>query len=120
MHKQSGMTLISMMLLAGLVGMIGYGILQLVPVYLNQMKVKSILNGLESEFVGQEVSPMQVMNAIDKRLNIEMVSVPARQDFKVTKTDHGLRVQVDYTREVPYLGNLSIVAAFDDAVEITR
>lgn len=119
-NRQGGMTLIGMLLIAGLVALVGYGVMRLVPVYMTQMKVKNILSGLESEFVGQSPSSAQVLNSITKRLDIDMVTVPTRQDFSVLKTDRGLRVEVYYERQVPYIANLSLVATFEDAVEITR
>ena len=92
-NRQGGMTLVSMLFITALVALIGYGIMRLVPVYLTEMKVKNIMSGLESEFVGQEVTAAEIMNTISKRLDIEMVTVPDRKDFRVMKTDGGLRVE---------------------------
>jgi hypothetical protein len=38
----------------------------------------------------------------------------------ITKTEDGLRVSVDYEDSVPYIGNLSLSAAFENSVEIRR
>lgn len=119
-NRQAGMTLISILLIAAMVGALAYGAVRLTPVYLTQMKIRSILTGLKDEYAGQEATPAQLMNAIAKRLDIEMVDFPKRQDFRVTKTDSGHLVEVSYEDRVPYIANLYLVAVFDNSVEIRR
>ena len=49
-----------------------------------------------------------------------MVTILTPRDFKVTKTEEGFKVQAQYENRAPYLGNLYLVAEFDNAVEIRR
>jgi hypothetical protein len=120
MRRQRGITAISFLILAAMVGALGYAAVRLVPVYLNQMKVAKILTDLKSEYDGQNATPATLQSAIGRRLDIEMIDFPALGDFRIEKTGSGYRVSVAYEDRAPYAGNLSIVADFDNSVEIRR
>ena len=71
--KQRGMTFIGLVLLAAMVAILGFAGLKLTPAYLENMKMKRILNDVKSDMDGQSPTPQVIRRAIDKRLNIEMV-----------------------------------------------
>ncbi len=118
--RQTGMTAISFALLAVMVALIGFAALKLTPVYLEHMKVRSVLNDVKANFDHQNASIPLLRSAIGKRLNIEMVTVLKSQDFKIRKTENGLEIRAQYEHRTPYLGNLYFLAVFNDAVEIER
>ncbi len=117
---QQGMTAIGFAIIAALVGLVGYGVLRLVPVYMNQMKIRQLMSDLKVEYDGNDANVSRLQAAIGKRLDIDAVEFPKRQDFVVSKTDEGFLVSVEYEDSVPYIANLSITAAFDNSVEIRK
>ena len=119
-HRQQGMTGIGFIVIASLVAMIGYGAIRLVPVYLTQMKIVKLMKDLKDEYDGAGPSPARLMSEIGKRLDIDAVDYPKRQDFVITKTEDGYRVDIDYEDEVPYLANLYLTAKFSNSAEISR
>jgi hypothetical protein len=119
-ERQQGITAIGFIMLAALIGIIGFAGLKLTPVYLENMKVKTILSDIEGELNGQNPTSTKIRSAIGKRLNIEMIYNLKTKDFKIAKTSAGFRVRAQYRREVSFLGNLYLLAVFDDAVEISR
>jgi hypothetical protein len=119
-QRQQGMTAIGFILIAALVGLVGYGAVRLVPVYMTQMQISKMLADLKTEQDGNAAPITRLQSAIEKRLNIDAVTYPKRQDFVISKTDTGLRVSVEYEDSVPYIGNLSLTAAFENSVEIRR
>ncbi len=119
-QQQQGITAIGFVLIAALVAMVGYGAIRLVPVYLTQMKVRQLLSDLQSEYAGDKLSPARLRSDIGKRLDIDAVNFPRAQDFTITKTEEGYVVAVNYEDSVPYIANLSLVAAFDNSVEIRQ
>ncbi len=121
MHsKQKGLTAISFLVLAAMVGLIGFAGLKLVPVYLENMKIRKILNDVKSEFDGQPVSAQQLRNAIDKKLNIEMVYNLKASEFAIEGDGGGLTVAARYERAEPFIANISLLASFNNEVEIRR
>ncbi len=119
-HRQQGMTAIGFIVIATLVAMIGYGAIRLIPVYLTQMKLVKLMKDLQDEYDGAGPTPTRLMTEIGKRLDIDAVDYPKRQDFVISKTDDGFSVVIDYEDEVPYLGNLYLTAKFRNSVEISR
>jgi len=119
-HRQQGITAIGFILIAAMVGLIGYGALRLFPVYQTQFKIAKLMNDLSSEYDGNDPNPTRLGSAIEKRLDIEGVDYPSRKDFVITKTDEGFRVEVNYEDQVPFIANISLLAAFENSAEIRR
>ena len=120
--KQQGMTAIGMLVVAAIVGLIGFAALRLTPIYLEHMKVLQILSDVKAELDGQDASLARVRASIGNRLNIESVNYLRTQDFKVTKTSirGGYLIQAKYDRRAHYVANLYLLAEFDDSIEIVR
>ena len=118
--RQQGMTAISFVIAAAFVGVFAYGILKVMPFYLEQMKVTSILEDVKQDLDGNNTSIAKIRSAIGKRLDIEMVNGINVQEFTIKKIGVGYLVQAKYERREAFLGNLYLVAVFDKQVEITR
>jgi hypothetical protein len=116
--SQKGLTFISFLVLAAMVGLIGFAGLKLVPIYLENMKIKKILADVKTEFDGRSASPVEVRRAIDKKLNIEMVYDLKARDFEIEKSGNGLTVAARYERAESFIANVSLLATFDEEVEI--
>lgn len=133
MHgRQQGVTAIGFIIIAGIIAIFGFAALKLVPIYLQQMKVASVLRDVKSNLDGQNPSIAEIRSAIGKRFNIEMLnrkvftgnSDIAREigpkDVKIRKTEDGFMVQIAYEDREPYLANLHLVAVVDNSIEISR
>ncbi len=118
--RQQGLTAIGLVLVAVFVGVFAFAVLKVMPAYLEQMKVVSILEDVKGDLDGSGSSIAQIRQAIAKRLDIEMVTGIKTQDFKIKKINAGYSVQAKYERREPYLGNLYLVVVFDEQVEIKR
>lgn len=117
-YKQRGITFIGMALLAAMVAVLGFAGLKLTPAYLENMKIKQILNDVKIEMEGQAPTPQMIRGQIDKRLNIEMVYGLKARDFEIEKTSTGFTVAARYDRSEPFIANVSLLVTFDDEVEI--
>ena len=109
-----------MAIIAAFVGSYAYAVLKVTPFYLEQMKVSRTLNDIEKSLGGSGASLVQIRDAIDKRLDIEMVRDLRARDFKIKKTGTGYSVSAKYERRAAYFGNLYLVVAFDQTAEIRR
>ncbi len=118
--RQQGMTLISIIVVVAFVGAFAFAGLKVMPMYLEQMKVTSILEDVKKDLDGKGPSVVQIRSAIGKRLDIEMVTGIPVQDFRIKKINSGYRVMAQYERRESYFGNLYLVAVFDEQVEIKK
>lgn len=119
-RQQLGITAIGFIIIAAMVGVIGYAGVRMIPIYMTQMKIRQVLSDLQTEYEGQNASPAVLLSAVSRRLDIEMIDFPSREDFRINKVDGGYEVSVAYEDRAPFIANLSIVAEFDNAVEIRR
>lgn len=119
-NRQRGITTIGFVIIAILVVAIGFAALKMTPVYLEHMKIVSVLEDVKKNLDGTNPSIQLIKAGIGKRLNIEMVSTVQKQDFKIKKTEVGYSVRVQYDRETPYIANVFLLARFNNAVEIRR
>jgi hypothetical protein len=120
-NKQSGMTTMGLIVLVAVLGLIVFGIIQLIPVYLENMKVVKVLNQTQQTLGGRNVSKMDILNTIEKRLDIEYLNeFDIRKDFEVKRAEGGYSVSIDYERRRAYIANVYLLAEFDHSVVITR
>ena len=95
-NNQRGMTAIGFIMVLAVLGLIGFGILQMVPVYLESMKIVQVLNQTKTDLDGQNSSVDEIRNSISKRANIEaLYDVNARKDFTIKRSANGYTVEVD-------------------------
>lgn len=118
--RQRGMTLISMIIVVAFIASYGFAVLKITPFYLEQIKIKRVLKDVEANLGGGGATLMQIRDAIDKRLNIEMVRDLRAKDFSIKKGGSGYIVNAQYERRASYLANLYLVVAFDETIEIKR
>ena len=119
-NRQRGITAIGFLVLAIMVAAMGFAALRLTPIYLEHMKIVSVLNDVKADLDGTNPSIQLIKSGIGKRLNIEMVRVVKKQDFKIKKSELGYSVRVQYDTEAPYIANVWLLVRFNDAVEIRR
>lgn len=118
--RQHGITTIGFLIIAVLVVIVGFGALRLTPIYLEHMKILSVLQDIKTDLDGQNASVALIRSAIGKRLNVEMVTVIKKQDFIIKKSEMGYSVRAQYQKDTPYFGDIYLLAKFNDAVEIRR
>ena len=120
-QRQRGITAIGFALIAALVGLVGYGVIRLIPVYMTQMTIRELMADLKTEYDDNGASSTRLMAAIGKRLDINGIEYPKRQDFVISATDDGFLVEVDYSDSVPFIGDqIELKVNFDNSVEIKK
>ena len=122
MHStQRGMTFIGMLILVAVLGLIGFGVLQLVPVYLENMKVVQSLNQVKVELDKNSADAVAIRKALRKRFVVEdLRDMDVKRDFLIERIDGGYKVTADYERRRGYVANIYLLVEFTHSVEIVR
>lgn len=120
MHRQQGMTLIGMLIVAGIAGVFLLAGIRLVPIYLEYMKVETTLNEVKKDLDGSNAGPGQIRTAIERRFDIESVTAIGARDVEIERSANGYLVTADYEGRAPFLGNVYLVMVFDKSVEVVR
>ncbi len=116
--RQQGMTLIGMILVFMIFGFFVLLILKIGPIYLEHFKVVSSLESLRETPELARKSRREIRTLLEKRFEINMIDNVAPEDITVHKEDGVVSVEITYEVEKPVMGNLSVVAYFDDRIEV--
>ncbi len=116
--RQSGITLIGLLIILILIGFFTLLTLKILPIYLEHYKVLSSLESLQQTSDLASKSRRQIRNTLEKHLDINMVDHVTPEDILVLKEDGLVKVSVTYSVEKPLFGNLSVIADFDDQIEV--
>jgi len=119
-RQQRGITFLGFLMVAAFIGVVVYGGLRLIPVYLEHMAISSALTSVKRELEGEQASPVRIRNALERRFSVEDITLVEPGDFDIERDGDGYVVRIAYEGRAPFLGNLFLVAAFDRQVEIRR
>ncbi len=120
MHQQAGMTTLGLVILVAFVGLFAFSAIRLTPVYLNYMKVASVINGVQEEFDGAGPTRSAIRNSIVRRFDIESVGVINAKDIEVTTVDGGFEVTAIYSHKADFIANISFLVDFDKRALIRK
>jgi hypothetical protein len=119
--RQRGITTLGLIIMLAILGLIGFGVLQMVPVYLENMKLVSLLKQVKIDHDGQNASLSEIKNTIYKRIDVEdLRGINMREDFVFSRSPNGYLVSIEYSRKKTFVANVYLLAEFDHSVEITR
>ncbi len=118
--KQAGLTMISWVVILGLVGVQAVLALRIIPVYLNYSSVRTVMNELPQAPEVRNASVKTLDELFRKRLKINNLYELARdkEAFQFKKTAGGYTLVANYEERGPIVGNLEFVATFKHQVEI--
>jgi hypothetical protein len=116
--RQRGLTLISIAFILGLIGFFTLLFLKIGPIYLNHSKVVNALEGVEETTDVLTKSKYAVKTILDKRFNMNYVEHVGADDIKITKHPNYLKVEIEYERVEPIMGNLSVLVEFYNVIEV--
>ena len=118
-RQQAGITALGFLILATIFGLVGYAGIKLAPLYLQKMRIGTVLEDLKMELDGTNVSTGTLRRTLIQRLYVEGISVDV-DDVIITPTAGGFRVGLRYDNRTPYLADISFLVAIDEQIEITR
>lgn len=119
-RRQQGMTTMGMIILVSFIGLFVFAFLRLTPVFINYSKVSSVVSGVREEFDSQGASSADIRRSIQRRFEVEDITVIRYQEVKVTPADGGFRVSAVYDHTVPFISNISFTVHFDKQEMVRR
>ncbi len=91
---------------------------KMIPTYLENYSIAQVLEGLQDERSVSDMSPGELKKTILKRFKINQVYNFDKDDIKITKKKKKLNVTVNYEVRKPIVGNVSVVMAFSESVDL--
>ena len=111
-RNQSGMTLISFVIVAAVVGTALYIGMKLFPMYQQYYAVKTASKSLASEAGINNEQPAQIKEKLFKRFDIGYVDDVKPEHVKIDSVGNGKVMRINYEVRVTMIGNLDAVGRF--------
>ena len=118
--RQTGVTFGGWLLILCLIGFFVLLSLRLFPIFSNHFKIQGVVESLVQETNLYRMPKRELLNIINKRLGINFAEgfKPEHLVTELKKTGNK-EIHIRYEDRRPILGNLDIVAKFDDYVIVT-
>ncbi|WP_230971582.1 DUF4845 domain-containing protein [Nitrogeniibacter aestuarii] len=110
---QTGLSLISMLLVAALLGFVLILGMRTIPVYSEYFSVKKLLNLIVDGKPGVDVTPADIRRDFDKRAKADYIDTISGKDLTIIKQGNNFDLSVQYERVVPIAGNVSLLIEFN-------
>ena len=111
-RNQSGMPLISFVIVAAVVGTAAYIAMKLFPMYQEFYGVKSAAKGLAAEAGIANEQPAQIKQKLFRRFDIGYVSSVKPEHVKIDTAGSSKTLRINYEVRVTMIGNLDAVGRF--------
>ena len=119
-RRQAGITALAGLLLATVFGVVGLAALKITPLYIQGVRVKTVLADLKEVLEGQgPTSVSNIRNDLNSRLYIEGITLRG-DDLTVTPGMNGYTVRVEYENRSRFLANIWFLVLIDEQIEIRR
>ena len=118
-RRQAGITALGFLMLATVFGLVGFGGIKLAPLYMQKMRIGTVLSDVKTELDGTGSTTGTLRRTIIQRLYIEGIRV-APEDLDITPTNVGYTVGIQYDNRTSYLAGISFLVEIDEQIEIRR
>lgn len=115
MKKQRGLTMVSWLVVLGVVVFFILIGIKMVPTYLENYSIRQVLENMENDRAVRNMAPAEMKESFMKRLKINSVYEFDRKWIAIKKEKTGTRFEVNYEIRKPVAGNVSIVMAFSES-----
>ena len=120
MNNQRGMTLISWVLVLGLLAFFVTLTLRILPMYQEYYGVVNIMKGMENEITQNKLSKAQVRLLLHKRFNTGYISSVEDEHIEISRgrrLPHVTKIVIDYEVRVPFIAQIDLIGHFYQEVD---
>jgi hypothetical protein len=118
-HREAGVTVIGFLMIAAIVGLIGFAIVKIVPLYIERMRVQTVLEDIKEELSGETNTLQSIRLKLESNLYIENLTIP-REEIKIAREGEGYIVRIVHEARAPFIADLTFVVAIDEQIELGR
>jgi len=117
MHRQQGLSLISLIVTFAFVGFLAVIVMRLLPIYLDDNSISSAMKAVAAE-VPPNASVNEVRKRLGKNLEINNVSVVRAVDFQLVKSGEIAVIYIEYEARTAFIANIDFAVMFEHEVPL--
>jgi len=113
--RQRGMGLLALMFWALISVFVFIVVLKLIPVYKENLAIKTTLSAIASDSVLQNREKWEIRKLFNERAEIDDISSVNGADLEVEKEDGKIVLGIDYSVKAPLFANISLYINFTES-----
>jgi hypothetical protein len=118
-RSQAGITAIGFIILACLIGLVGFAGLKLFPMYMTRMRLDTILNDIEQDYQNSPRAPNEMRIDLQSRFAVEGLRLP-REVVAITPSRNGYNVRIKHEDRQLFIADIYFLLMYDRQVEVPR
>lgn len=118
-RQQRGVTAIGLLILVCIFGVIGMAVLKITPLYLQHLRLSTIMSDVHDELGGTGTTPAGIRNTLTRHFTVEGIRIPPNE-IKITQSRNGYQLSIDHESRTPFFADIWFLLVFDKQVEIPR
>lgn len=123
MKQQRGMTLISWILMLGVIAFFATIAMRLLPMYQEYYGVLSIMDGMETELKNNKLTKAQVMKLLKRRFSTGYVFSVKDENVELQKGKAGsaiTKITIDYEVRKPFAAQIDLIGHFHTEIDVEK
>jgi Tfp pilus assembly major pilin PilA len=113
MRHQRGLSLIGLIIVAGIAAFVAIVGFKLLPSYIEYFTIQRVVRDLAHSPELRGAGVKDVKAAFDRRASIDNINSIKADDLEITKEGEGFTIVASYSVKVPLFGNLSACLDFE-------
>jgi hypothetical protein len=118
MKRQQGLTMISWIVIIAFLGFQGVLALNIIPVYINDASVKSMMSKLETDPTVRGMDARKLTETVIKRLKINNIYSIKKDNIIIKKTKSFYQININYEPRGTLVGNLDYIVTFNHEADV--
>ncbi len=111
MRKQRGLSLVGLIVVGGILVLVAIVGMKVTPAYIEYFTIQKHLRELARS--PDSSTPKQMMEAFDKRAQIDDITALVGKDLDISKVGNSVTVSAAYEKRVPLFANISVLIDFE-------
>jgi Domain of unknown function (DUF4845) len=118
-ERQRGITAIGLLIMVCVFGVIGMAVLKITPLYLQHMRLATIMDDVHDELGGTGTTPAGIRAALSRHFTVEGLRLPP-EEIKIAQSRNGYQLHIEHESRAPFFADIWFLLVFDKQVEIQR
>ncbi len=121
MKKQQGMTLISWVIVLGVIAFFATIVIRVLPMYQEYFGVVRIMDGMKEEMSTNKLTKAQANLLLMRRFNTGYITSVKKEHIEISRgknTTNVTKIVIDYEVRVPFIAQIDLIGHFHKEVDV--
>jgi Tfp pilus assembly major pilin PilA len=121
MKKQQGMTLISWVIVLGMIGFLATIVIRILPMYQEYFAVEHIMKGMEKELASQKLTKAQAKLLLMRRFNTGYITSVKKDNIEISRgknSSNVTKIVIDYEVREPFIAQIDVIGRFHSEIDV--